>query len=73
MADKEIPVYEKYIASLNSFSKCFYPIIKAHSARYIEQQLVTSDSVSLENYCIFERREVMKYRQILKEKKGSLI
>lgn len=63
--------YTQYLISLDNYSKCMNPIIKAHSQRYVAQEMVPTDTIDLNQYCSFERVELIRFRQILKEKKGS--
>jgi len=65
--------YKSYIKSLHSFSECFKPIIKAHTARYLEQDLPPLETVNLEIYCVYERRQVEKFRKLVKEERNHII
>jgi hypothetical protein len=65
---QEDPLYNSYFAALTRFSKCIYPVASAALERqdnYYEIQA----SIDLENYCIFERKEVSQLRDQLIQRK----
>lgn len=57
--------YETYLHRLSNYSTCIRPILKATFERY-DNAYDVNQTIDLERYCVYERREVEKYRQLLK-------
>ena len=58
--------YKQYLKYLELYSKCMNPIILAAVERQGNIYDV-KETVNLEEYCIFERKNVQNYRILLKQ------
>jgi hypothetical protein len=64
--DYKEQIYQKYLTSLSTFSRCIHPIVHASMERNDNFYKVQT-TVNLEGYCVYERNEVAKYRDLLNQ------
>jgi hypothetical protein len=62
--------YKNYLNYLGMYSNCIYPIIQAIEEKQSNIYDV-KEIINLENYCVFERKQVQKYRNLLKENSNN--
>jgi hypothetical protein len=69
--DTQNKLYNKYSNWLGRYSICIRPVLEASYERYFVQFSANPDLVDLEEYCVYERRRVEYYRNLLKQTKNE--
>jgi hypothetical protein len=63
-------IYRKYLASLSVYSRCIQPVVHASMERN-EGFYKVMANVNLEKYCVYEKNEVVKYRDLLNQNSAN--
>jgi|LauGreDrversion4_2_1035121.scaffolds.fasta_scaffold2203201_2 hypothetical protein len=59
-------IYNNYLSSLSIYSTCIHSIVNSFVERN-DSFYKVSDTVNLEQYCVYERNQVSKYRDMLNQ------
>ena len=57
-------IYNNYVKNLADYSKCMFPVLNAVIERN-EDAFKSEHKINLENYCVYEKNLVKKYRALL--------
>lgn len=58
--------YQDYKTHLAAYSKCIKPVIEAAYEQYYVQETRAIKTFNLENYCVYERKNVEHFRNLIK-------